>query len=92
VRYETYGHHIGEEQDVQQIFQVRTSIITKYNVCSLACKAYLLALSPGNLQSSFKRTGIYPYNPDVIDRSNVVPSQVFKVAIATSVLLYHSLL
>jgi hypothetical protein len=36
------------------------------------------------LQSSFKRTGIYPYNPDVIDRSNVVPSQVFKVAIATS--------
>jgi hypothetical protein len=26
------------------------------------------------------RTGIYPYNPDVIDRSNVVPSQVFKVA------------
>lgn len=51
----------------------------KYNVCSLACKAYLLALSPGNLQSSFKRTGIYPYNPDVIDRSNVVPSQVFKV-------------
>jgi hypothetical protein len=32
------------------------------------------------LQSSFKRTGIYPYNPDVIDRSNVVPSQVFKVA------------
>jgi hypothetical protein len=58
--------------------------ITKYNVCSLACKAYLLALSPGNLQSSFKRTGIYPYNPDVIDRSNVVPSQVFKVAITTS--------
>lgn len=32
------------------------------------------------MQSSFKRTGIYPYNPDVIDRSNVVPSQVFKVA------------
>jgi hypothetical protein len=26
VRYETYGHHIGEEQDVQQIIQVRTSI------------------------------------------------------------------
>ena len=33
--------------------------VSKYDVCSLACKAYLAALSPSNLQASFSKAGIY---------------------------------
>ena len=35
-------------------------MVTKYDVCNLACKAYSSALSPSNLQNSFKKAGIYP--------------------------------
>ncbi|KAH3790724.1 hypothetical protein DPMN_168931 [Dreissena polymorpha] len=34
--------------------------VTLYDVCKLACKAYTVALSPVNLQASFRKTGIYP--------------------------------
>ena len=51
--------------------------ITRYNICGLACKGYLHALSPSNLQSAFRKTGIYPYDPNTVDRSNFAPAQVF---------------
>ncbi|CAC5395354.1 unnamed protein product [Mytilus coruscus] len=51
--------------------------ITRYNICGLACKGYLHALSPSNLQSAFIKTGIYPYDPLVVDCSNFTPAQVF---------------
>ena len=34
--------------------------VTRYDVCKLACRAYTVALSPVNLQASFRKTGIYP--------------------------------
>ena len=37
-----------------------SSRVTRYNVCSIACKAYSHALSPENLKGSFRRSGIYP--------------------------------
>ncbi|CAC5366940.1 unnamed protein product [Mytilus coruscus] len=51
--------------------------ITRYNKCGLACKGYLHALSPSNLQSAFRKTGIYPYDPHMVDRYNFAPAQVF---------------
>ena len=33
--------------------------ITRYNICTIASKVYLRALSPGNLQSGFMKTGVY---------------------------------
>ena len=36
------------------------------------------ALQPENLQSSFRRTGIYPFNPNIIDRSVFLPPTVFE--------------
>jgi hypothetical protein len=41
-------------------------IITRYDICSLACRAHTKALTVGNAVASFKKSGIYPYNPDVI--------------------------
>jgi len=54
------------------------SIITRYNVCELGCKAYQKALSPENLQSAFRKTGIYPLTIIVINRDLLKPSEVFK--------------
>ena len=39
--------------------------ITKYNICTLACRAYLKALTPANIQSGFCKTGIYLLKTDV---------------------------
>lgn len=52
--------------------------ITKYNICEVACKVYLKALSPENLQSGFKRTGVYPYNPAAIPLELLLPAEVFR--------------
>ncbi len=35
------------------------SVIGRYNVCSVACKAYTKSLSPANRQSEFRKSGIY---------------------------------
>ena len=53
-------------------------IITRYNVCELGCKAYQKALSPENLHSAFRKTGIYPLTITVINRDLLKPSEVFK--------------
>ncbi|KAH3829685.1 hypothetical protein DPMN_102913 [Dreissena polymorpha] len=50
--------------------------ITRYKVCSLGCQAYANALFASNLQASFRKTGIHPYNPSVIDASHFKPSEV----------------
>jgi hypothetical protein len=54
------------------------SIITRYNVCELGCKAYQRALSLENLQSAFRKTGIYPLTMTIINRYLLKPSKVFK--------------
>ena len=53
-------------------------VVSKYEVCELGCKEYVKALQQENLQSSFRRTGIYPFNPNIIDRSVFLPSTVFE--------------
>jgi hypothetical protein len=52
--------------------------ITRFNVCALGSKAYSQALSPNNLQASFRRTGIYPYDPNAIDSSVFKPSEALQ--------------
>ncbi|CAC5359071.1 unnamed protein product [Mytilus coruscus] len=54
-----------------------SSVITRYNICELACKAYQKALSPENLQSAFRKTGIYPLDKNVINKDQLKPSEVF---------------
>lgn len=52
--------------------------ISRYDVCGLACKAYSKAFVPENLHSAFKRTGIYPFNRNIIERESVRPTEVFE--------------
>ena len=37
-------------------------IITRYDICQIACKAYTRAMSHANIQSSFRKTGIFPHS------------------------------
>ena len=52
--------------------------IDRYSICELACRTYSKALSPENLQSSFRKSGIYPLDPTVVDKSIFIPAEVLK--------------
>ncbi|KAH3809826.1 hypothetical protein DPMN_138206 [Dreissena polymorpha] len=52
--------------------------ITSFNVCALGSMAYSQALSPNNVQASFRKTGIYPYYPNAIDSSVFKPSEALQ--------------
>ncbi|MES9882472.1 MAG: hypothetical protein ABW185_16510 [Sedimenticola sp.] len=47
-------------------------------MCSVACKAYTKGLSPANLQSAFRKSGIYPFNPSAIDSTVFEADQLRK--------------
>ncbi|XP_041369513.1 uncharacterized protein LOC121383507 [Gigantopelta aegis] len=53
-----------------------TSGIDRHSLCETVCKVYCVALTPANLQSSFRKTGIYPFDRDVIQPSTFLPSAV----------------
>ncbi|CAC5375550.1 unnamed protein product [Mytilus coruscus] len=47
--------------------------LTRYDVYSMACKAYGNALSVSNLQSALRKTGIYPFTKDIINDLPLTP-------------------
>lgn len=55
-----------------------SATITRYNVCEVAGKAYTRALSQENIQSGFRKSGIYPLNPEAIRMEYLAPAEVFK--------------
>ena len=52
--------------------------INRYNIGELASHAYVKALSPENLKSSFRKTGIYPFNKSPYPPETFMPSTVFQ--------------
>jgi len=52
--------------------------ITKYQIASMACTAYLKAISPWNIVSSFKKTGIFQLNKDAIAAEKMMPCEPFR--------------
>lgn len=52
--------------------------ITRYDICRIACKAYNKAMSSGNIQSAFRKTGIYPIDPSVIQIERLFPCESFR--------------
>ena len=51
--------------------------ITKFNIGQLSCSAYLKGLSPQNLTASFKKSGIYPFNPKAVDNTELAPATIY---------------
>ncbi|XP_045194784.2 uncharacterized protein LOC123550419 [Mercenaria mercenaria] len=53
-------------------------LITRYDVCQLACKVYSSTLTVPNIVAAFKRCGIHPFNSAVVSDSVVAPATTFK--------------
>ena len=52
--------------------------ITKYEICTLACKAYLKAMTPLSIQNGFRKTGIFPLKADAITQEKFFPCESFR--------------
>lgn len=50
--------------------------ITRYDICSLVCKAYTKSFTPANILSSFRKTGIVPFNREVIAKDKLLPNLI----------------
>ncbi|KAJ8048493.1 Jerky protein-like-like [Holothuria leucospilota] len=50
-------------------------VITRYDVCNLASKSFLKAFTPINFINSFRKTGIFPFNPQEIDQTMFEPAK-----------------
>ena len=51
--------------------------VNKYQIAELTKKPYMRALSPENLISAFRKTGIYPLNCSAISESEIAPSSIY---------------
>jgi hypothetical protein len=49
--------------------------ITRYEICKLACKAYLKSMTPINILSGFKKTGIFPLSPEEVPMQKLLPCE-----------------
>ena len=47
-------------------------------MCEMACKAYLKAMTPNNIISGFKKTGIYPCSNEAINKEKLFQSECFR--------------
>ena len=54
-----------------------SSVITRYNVCEIACKVYPKAFSPTNLQSAYKKAGVFPLDRNAVSEMTLAPAEVF---------------
>ena len=61
-----------------KFLRTHSGSVNRYNVCSLACKAYTAALSPANLRGAFRRSGIYPFDQSVSSSSVFIASDTLK--------------
>ena len=53
-------------------------MITSDKLASLVAEAWPLSLSPLNIMSGFKKTGIYPINPSEVTDRQIAPSKPFQ--------------
>jgi hypothetical protein len=56
---------ITKDNKCQKLMRTDPASISRYDICKLACETYTLALSAVNLQSAFRKTGIYPVDRNV---------------------------
>ncbi|XP_053388230.1 uncharacterized protein LOC128551405 [Mercenaria mercenaria] len=61
-----------------KLIRQSSTIITRYNICEVACQVYTKALSSENIQSSFRRSGIYPFSVDAVPKEKLLPAEVFQ--------------
>ena len=58
--------------ECHKLIRQTEATITKFNLCQVACRVYSKALSPENLQSGFRRTGISPLSKEAIPKEQLL--------------------
>ena len=52
--------------------------VTKYDMVNLSCKAYLKAMTPINIMSAFKKSGIYPLDKHAVTPEKLYPTESYR--------------
>jgi hypothetical protein len=87
--YPAHGTHIYQGLDVvifailklllskerDKLLRDTGTAITKSNFLSVITTAYVQALTPGNIKTAFRKTGIHPFNPNVVTSDMLAPSK-----------------
>jgi hypothetical protein len=64
---------IGEERD--RWLRENGAAMDKNNFLTVYGRAHVLALTPANIKAAFKKTGIWPFNPNVVTADMLAPSK-----------------
>jgi hypothetical protein len=64
---------LGQERD--KLLRDTGKAINKSNFLSVISNAYTRALTPGNIRTAFRKTGVHPFNPNVITSDMLAPSK-----------------
>jgi len=70
-------HFLMEERD--KWFHTWAQAMDKNNFLAIYSAAHVCALTPENVKSAFKKTGVWPYNPSVITEEMLAPSKATSV-------------
>ena len=87
--YPAHGTHIYQGLDVvilailklllsnkhNKLLQDTGMAINKSKFLSMITNAYVQALTPGNIKTTFRKTGIHPFNPDIVTSDMLAPSK-----------------
>ena len=60
--------------DEQDRFEERGPAVTKLNFMAIYAKAHTRTFTESNIQAAFAKTGVVPYNPDVVTMQMMAPS------------------
>ena len=52
--------------------------ITKYDMCAIACRAYLRSMAPMNIIAGCRKTGINPLSKESVPPEKLFPSEIFR--------------
>jgi hypothetical protein len=52
-------------------------VINRFCIFELVCQAYQEAMKPKTVTNSFRKSGIYPFNHDAIDKTWFKPATIF---------------
>ncbi|KAH3696959.1 hypothetical protein DPMN_084441 [Dreissena polymorpha] len=51
--------------------------VTRYEVAKLSSRPYAKSFSPDNIISAFRKSGIYPFDRNIISESQTAPSSIY---------------
>jgi hypothetical protein len=60
--------------DEQDCFEANGPAVTKLNFMAVYTKAHTCTFTESNIQAAFAKTGVVPYNPDVVTTQMMAPS------------------